>query len=56
VKRVHGKDIQGTSRSIIDFLELGDGSKVYLAASAEGATVYRVAKPISYVEEVSRDG
>lgn len=56
VKRIAGKDLTGTGRCILDYLELGDGSKVYLAPSTEGATVYRITRPYSYVEEVTRNG
>lgn len=55
VKNAVGKDILGTSRCVIDYLELGDGSKMYLGPSTEGATVFRITKSVSYVKEVSRD-
>lgn len=37
------KDVEGTSRSVVDFLELPSGTRLYLGSSAHGAVVYRVA-------------
>ena len=44
------KQIRNSHRSIIEYLQLEDGTRVYLASSSYGATVYRVAPPHSYVE------
>lgn len=44
IKRVSAQQIRGSHRSIIDHIELEDGTKVYLASSAFGATIYRIAK------------
>jgi hypothetical protein len=52
VKRVQARPIRNSHRCLIDFIELADGTKVYLGSSAMGATVYRVAKPHSYAEQV----
>lgn len=52
VKRVAGKDIIGSNRVVVDFLELVDGSRVYFGSSNEGAVIYRVTRPHSYVEAV----
>ena len=52
VKRVQTRPIRNSHRCIVDHIELGDGTKVYLGSSAMGATVYRVAKPHSYAEQV----
>jgi hypothetical protein len=52
VKRVSGKNLLGTSRCIIDFIEIEDGSKIYLAPSGEGVTVYRTTRPFSYAARV----
>ena len=43
IKRVSAQQIRGSHRSIIDHIELEDGTKVYLASSAFGATIYRIA-------------
>lgn len=50
VVRVSGSQIRNSHRSIINYLELDDGTKVYFGSSAYGATVYRVAPRHSYVE------
>jgi hypothetical protein len=54
VKKLAGKDLPGTTRCMIDHIELNDGTKVYLGASAEGATIYRVTRQVSYVENVEK--
>ena len=48
VRRVVGRDVVGMARSIVDHLELWDGSRVYLGAATEGAVVYRITRPVSY--------
>jgi len=53
VKRV---TIRNSHRSILEYIELENGTRLYLAASAFGATVYRISPRGSYVEEVLRDG
>jgi hypothetical protein len=50
VKLASTRHIQGTNRCTIDFLELMDGTRLYLGSSTHGACVYRVQKPHSYVE------
>lgn len=54
VKKIAGKDLPGTTRCMVDHIELKDGTKIYLGASAEGATIYRVTRPVSYVENVEK--
>lgn len=46
--KVKGKEFRGVPRYFIDELELPDGTKLHLGASAQGAAVYRVTKPHSY--------
>jgi len=52
VKHVAGKDIIGSNRIVVDFLELADGSRVYLGSSNEGAVIYKITRPHSYAEAV----
>lgn len=52
VRRVIGRNIIGTTRCTLDRLEMDDGSKIYFAAGADGACVYRIVKPHSYVENI----
>lgn len=52
VKRVTGKNVVGTSRCSIDFIELENGMRIYLGASTHGAVVYRISKPVSYAQRV----
>jgi hypothetical protein len=51
VRRVSGTDVVGAARTIIDFLELWDGTKVYFGAGAEGAVIYRITRPVSYTQK-----
>lgn len=48
VRKVIGTNVTGSERTIIDALELWDGTKVYFGAGAEGAVIYRITRPISY--------
>ena len=52
VKRVVGKDIVGSTRCMLDYFELWDGSKVYFGSAAEGAIIYKITRPHSYVKQV----
>jgi len=56
VKDVKCEVIKGSNRSIVYNIEFSDGTKMYLGSSPYGATVYRIQKPYSYVERVSREG
>jgi len=51
-RRLGGRDVPHTRRCLVDWLELWDGTKLYLAAGADGAVVYRIARPTSYVEKI----
>jgi hypothetical protein len=53
IKSVAGEDIKGTNRCVLTTITLEDGTRVYLASSTRGATVYRVRAPFSYTEEVT---
>lgn len=52
VRKVHGKNVEGIERAIIDHLELWDGTKIYFGAGADGAAIYRITRPVSYVDKV----
>jgi rubredoxin len=52
VKRVVGEDVTNTKRCTIDFIEMSDGSRIYLGASIHGAVVYRVVNPAAYARRV----
>ncbi len=54
VARVVVRQIRNSHRSIVDFIELEGGTRVYLASSSLGATVYRIALKHSYAEEALR--
>lgn len=43
------RQLRGSNRSVLEWLQLEDGTRLYLAASSEGAVVYRLAKRFSYV-------
>lgn len=55
IKKVSGKNIPGTSRCVVDFIETADGSKIYLAASSHGATVFRTTRIQSHADKVEGD-
>lgn len=52
VEKVVGK--RGPDRFVIDHIKMVDGTRVFFAAAAEGAIIYRVGKPVSYVELATR--
>lgn len=56
VRRVIGHNIPNTTRCVVERLELWDGSVVHLGASAHGATVYRITRPINHTERALADG
>lgn len=56
IKGIKGKNILGTNRCRLDFVELEDGTRLYLGAGAEGAVVYRVMLPPSYREKIDGGG
>lgn len=45
------RQIRGSNRSVLEWLLFEDGTRLFLAASGEGAVVYRLARPHSYVEQ-----
>jgi hypothetical protein len=56
VRNIIGTDVVGQARTIIDSLELMDGTRVYFGAGAEGACIYRITRPISYAERLLQGG
>jgi hypothetical protein len=52
VTKTDAKLIAGTNRSVISYLELENGTKIYLGTSPQGVTVYRIAPKRSYTQEV----
>ena len=55
VRKVIGTDVEGAERTVVDALELWDGTKVHFGAGSDGAVVYRIVRPISYTERVLRE-
>lgn len=47
--KVKGRQIRNTTRYCVDSIEFPDGTKIHLAASPQGATVYRIVAKHSYV-------
>lgn len=47
------RQLHGVNRCVVEWLEFEDGTRLHLAASAEGAVAYRLSKPFSYVEKNS---
>jgi len=50
LKNIAVKNLGGTTRSCIEYFEFVDGSRLYVASAPEGAVVYRITKPHSYVK------
>ena len=48
--KVKGRQFRGQSRYFVDELEFPDGTRMFFGASPQGAVVYRITKPHSYVE------
>ena len=48
VEKVAGFDVPGTTRFIVDYLVLKDGSRVYFGASPHGAIIYRITRKHNY--------
>lgn len=46
--KVRGKSYRGVPRFFVDSIEFPDGTKLHLAASPQGAAVYRITRPHSY--------
>jgi hypothetical protein len=44
------RQIRGINRSVLEWLEFEDGTRLYLASSSDGAVVYRLARRFSYAE------
>jgi hypothetical protein len=56
VRRVIGRNVLGVERTVIDALELTDGTKVHFGSSAEGAVIYRVTQPAAYTRKALEAG
>jgi hypothetical protein len=55
IKRVKAFTVPNTNRSVLESLELEDGTTVFLSGCAEGALVYRIRKPHLYSDQVHED-
>lgn len=53
VKSLDAKLLKGSNRTIIYSIEFENGTRMYLASSAYGALVYRIATPRKYSDEVT---
>jgi hypothetical protein len=53
VKSLDAKLLKGSNRTIIYSIEFENGTRMYLASSAYGALVYRIATPRKYADEVA---
>ena len=52
VKYVDAVQIRDSHRSIVNYIEMENGTRIYLASGPEGAIVYRISRPHSYTQEV----
>ncbi len=48
IRKVHGASVKGGRHALVESLELWDGTIVFLAASPQGAVIYRIRPPSSY--------
>lgn len=53
IKRVHGKEVPGSGRFHVEYLEFLDGSRAYFGASSFGSLIYRIRAPHSHVETLN---
>lgn len=52
VKRLVGRNLLGTTRALLDGIELNDGTMIHIGAGTEGATIYRVTRPPAYARRL----
>jgi len=50
--KLHGRQLRGQTRFIVDRLELADGTMLYFGASSQGAAIYRIVKPHHYTKQL----
>lgn len=46
------RQVRGANRSVLEWIDFEDGTRLYLASSSDGAVVYRLARRFSYVEQL----
>lgn len=54
VRRIACKDVAGAMRVVVDHIELWDGTRLHFGSSNEGAVIYRITRPHSYIEVSQR--
>lgn len=52
IKAVKVFTVANTNRSVLESIELEDGTTIFLSGSAHGALVYRIRKPHLYADQV----
>ena len=55
VKRLAGSPIEGSERFSLEFIELWDGTRVHIAPSGFGVSIYRVVRPTRAADRVLRE-
>lgn len=56
VKKVVGYNLPGTTRFLVETVEVEGGIKLHFGAGAAGAVVYRITRPTSYTQRALSDG
>lgn len=56
VTKVIGHTVGNTDRTVIEALELEDGTRMYLGSGSAGAIVYRITHPVSYTQKALDHG
>ena len=52
ITKVQVRQIRNSHRSVLDWIQLSDGTRLYLGASSHGAVVYRISTIQKYAERV----
>jgi len=55
IRSLGTRQLPGKNRTAIDWIEFEDGTRMFLASGIDGAVVYRIAPPRSFVQEVLRE-
>jgi len=55
IAQLHTEGVHNDRRTVLRWIALDDGTKIYLGSSPQGAMIYRIAPPRSVVNEVLRE-
>lgn len=52
IRSVGTRTIQNSHRAALEYIELENGTRIYVASGSGGAVIYRISQPESYVQKV----